>query len=192
MTKTTLAAALLHVLQTWTPFHLDTETPVERRARLVEFADDVAGAAWERREMRSPVWTAAALLTIAKHESHLAQYVWEGNCSNPPHNADRCDPDKSGKPQSLTVFQLKRRSCPEAHRLPDGSREQHRAAARCAARLFSAAHRRCKGRHAVSDLAGAFSGYGFGIDCTAARSAARASYMRTTSARIWAAVQTEK
>ena len=186
----TLAQALKIIILGWPAFHGDVETEAQREARIEAVAVDIAEAAEEQPNRARVLDAAAAAAVVAKFETHFAEYVGGGRCREGRY---RCDPDENGNPQSLTYWQLKRKACKAAHELPDGSREQQKAAAKCAVRLWFSARRRCANApSAGSDtIAGAFSGYGGGIVCSLPSSAKRAESWRTTRAKLAALTRKE-
>jgi len=176
-------------------FTAQTATSRRGGARMSEngieaVAVDMAEAAELQPDRSRILDAAAALAVLGDRETHFAQYVGEGRCRE---GRFKCDPDEHGNPQSLTYWQLKRKACPEAHALRDGSREQQKAAAKCAVRLWFSARRRCASApSAGSDrIAGAFSGYGFGLYCGAPSSVARAHAWRVTRAKLAALTRKE-
>ena len=134
------------------------ETHEDRHTRLWILSTEIAAASRTQPGV-APYEVAAALLTLGKLESGWAAYVGNGECASGPRGM-RCDPDKrTGVPRARSYWQVHVGACPQAWREEPGSLEELRAAARCAARHWSGARLRCRGRHPSGDDAGAFSGY---------------------------------
>lgn len=122
------------------------EAPETRAARL----DAIEGAIIEATQV--PI-ERAALLTIARGESHLSAYVFEHRCADGPAGARECD---SGRAKG--VFQL------HANRLYPEIPDDVGAQARIAIAQWRCGLNRCA--HQVPDnVAGAFDSYGTGGKC---------------------------
>lgn len=136
------------------------EDPERRLARLEAIAAAIDGAS-EHPEDR------AALLALARHESHLAAYVHEGRCQDGPRGKAECD---SGRAKGL--WQLHGES-------PDDLDGQ----ALRAIQLWRGFRKSC--RSSVRDeLEGAFSGYATGGRCGFAGAPHRAQTMRAILRRL--------
>lgn len=142
------------------------EAPEKRNERLSDIASAVDAVTESPTER-------AALLTIARFESHLAAYVFEGRCSDGPGGSKECD---SGR--AVGVFQLH----PNANHpvIPASVFEQ----ADIALRLWRGGRESC--RRVVSDeLQGAFDAYGTGGKCAPSKwSKARAEHLRAIQGRL--------
>lgn len=100
---------------------LDRAEPPEARRELARpVAEAIADTAHSLEE-------AAALISVATHESHLCRYVLTGHCADGPVGA-RCDHGRARGP-----FQV-HGHCREAWRYADGSPESFRAGAACVLR----------------------------------------------------------
>lgn len=110
----------------------------------------------------------AALITLARFESHLARYVQENRCKDGPGGRKECD---YGRAKGLWQLHASRRDGP----VPDDLFEQ----ADRAGRRWAGAYAVCKG------IAEAFTAYGTGGKCYAAPwSIERAKYFQHVRSRL--------
>jgi len=150
-----LKEVILSVLLGLEPAGTDADEPPEaRRARMAEFAGALAVVLEDEPE---PLHWAAALLSIATHESRLARYVVEGRCAEGPPGA-RCDWLEGHGPRARGAFQLWS-WCRTAWLLSEPSPAGYVAQGYCALRQAKLAKRRCR------TLRGMFSGYRKLSDC---------------------------
>jgi hypothetical protein len=142
----------------------------ERRALIRPVAEAIHGVARTRDE-------AAALVSLAWHESRLASYVLEGRCHEGPPGA-RCDMDRKGKPRARGPWQVWKWCKAWDH--PEGSAESLRREARCALGALRTHRSRC------GTWEGAFAGMGGlgGRNCVSARSSQRVQTMRRVLGRL--------
>ena len=132
------------------------ETSAERSERLLL----VATALYSASETRPKGWhratMAAALLSVAWHESRFAAYVQLGRCADGPRGKAECD---GGRARSL--WQLHRSACSALWEVSDGSEESTRVAAQCAARQLTRSYYWCTrpGSQALTALSGMFAAY---------------------------------
>lgn len=157
----------LKVLRSFPVHHTDrNEDPSKRDARLQDFAKAVDAVTQDPTEK-------AALLTIARYESHIAAYVYENRCSDGPRGKHECD---AGRAKGLLQLQPN-----DNHPvIPDDTTEQ----AEIAVRLWRGYRSRCA-RVVPDEFAGAFDAYGTGGSCAPSKWAKdRADYMRSIIRRL--------
>ena len=162
----TSAAAILALLLAQPAYWLEAPDAT-RPARLELVAAELAAY---------PPPVAAALAYQGWRETGWARYVSEG-CTEIPHGAPGCD---AGRARGY--WQVHRGTCPRAWALPAGAPESLHEEAACAARLWTGALQRCRGRHPAGDVAGAFAGFVGG--CEWAPAARRAEGYETTLAHL--------
>lgn len=157
----------LKVLRAFPVHHTDrNEDPAKREARLLDFSQAVDTVTQDPTEK-------AALLTIARFESHIAAYVYENRCSDGPRGKHECD---AGRAKGLLQLQPS-----NLHPvIPDSLTEQ----ADIALRLWRGYRARCS-RVVSDEFAGAFDAYGTGGSCAPSKWAKeRATYMRSIIRRL--------
>lgn len=150
------------------PVHITDrgESPEKRERRLVEIAEAIDAVTNDATEK-------AALVTIARFESGLAAYVFDGRCSDGPRKDRECD---SGRARG--IFQIHPN---EKHpEIPASVEEQ----ADIALRLWRGGRASCA--RVVSDsVAGAFAYYGTGGKCAPSEwSNERAKHLRSIVGRL--------
>ena len=156
----------LVVISSWPPHVSDAdEDPTKRAARLTEIADAIDGATGDRQER-------AALITQAKHESHLADYVFRNDCKSGPRGAYECDGTPGKGHRAHGIYQLH-------GDVPDDLAGQ----TAMALRLWKSHLKRCRGS-VKDEIAGAFSGMATGGKCGWGGAAKRAATMRGLVSRL--------
>lgn len=172
-----MKALILAILVALAPFYGDKETPERRLVRLESAAEAMAAAAEKYRDRIPPLMTAAALITLGKHESNFAQFVGEGRCLDGPKGM-RCDQDPStGEPRARSYYQLWKVACPKLWETEPGSREEQMVAADCAIVNWAKGWHACGPKHPDGRIAGAFAGYRTQSNCKWAPAKKRASTM---------------
>lgn len=143
----------------------EDEPPARRDARLRVMADAIDGAAKDR-------VVRAALIVLARRESGLAAYVYEGRCADGPPG-EQCDDGKATGPWQLHAT--------DDGPVPESIDEQ----AAMAASVWRFGRKRCR-RMVPDELAGAFASYGSGGKCSPSKSSkARAQETRAMVGRLW-------
>ena len=157
------------------PVHMSDkdEDPKARDQRLDTIAEDLAIAARGDRNK------AAAGITLAEFEAHLARWVGDGCKGDPPKGAGNCDAGRS-----RSYWQMKEKACRPGWAHPRGSRAAQRAFAKCAVKRWQSSYNRCRTSNTDSPLAGAYSGY-WGM-CNGLKSATKRAWNHTNVlARLW-------
>ena len=146
-----------------------------RHARMTRKAVAINDATRDHGEQWIDPDARAALITLARYESHLALYVYENRCADGPRGKYECD---SGKAKG--IFQIHaNRDWPE---IPDDVETQ----AIIAAKLWRGHYYRCARSMPEADrVAAAFAAYGSGGTCAVSEWAeTRAHYWRGIRARL--------
>lgn len=157
--------AILAVMLSLPPWYGDTwESPEDRADFLRPVALAIELATEDTVEQ-------AVLIALGYHESGYAGPVVLGRCADMPAGV-RCDNGRARSP-----WQLWARACPSAWALAEDDPRALERSAACAVRLLRGARGRCRGMHPAGDVAGMFSGYARGGQCTWAPAAGRARSM---------------
>jgi hypothetical protein len=160
------------LLLSFQPHFTDADEPEGlRKTRMRRIADAIDRATekdgWVNWEARR------ALVTLAKHESHLARYVYENRCAEGPRKEKECDGGKA-----TGIFQIHAND--NNPKIPLDVESQ----AVIAAKLWWGSYHRCL-RGAPDPFAAAYAAYGSGGWCAATKWAeSRAAYHRAISGKL--------
>jgi hypothetical protein len=159
------SAVLVDILTDLPPYKGDTEPIEVRRARMTIVAAAIESAA-ERTKWPGPKQElVAAMVSLAVHETHLAQHVHAGKCK--PHECDR------GRAASLWQIQHGPHIPHDSWLALSGdSLEQTTLAAHWAAHFLA------KGKNGCKTLEGAFGMYATGRTCSWPSGAKRSAFAR--------------
>jgi hypothetical protein len=160
VTKALVLATMLRLPQ----WHMDTDTPEERKALLDPLAQVIS------EEARNPE-EAAALIAQSSKETHYARLVLTGHCNKMPKGI-RCDEGRAVGP-----FQV-HKWCKEAWQHPAHTIESYRGGARCLLRGLRFGLRNC------NSWIGAFAGLRGIPVCTWSRAEAY-MYRQQTVLKWW-------